>query len=92
LTITHSEEAVKYIESYGAKALPVVFRVYYDGSGAPSGAVLVRVAEIEADKILKNERSIGAAMHFVEGDMPKPGETKSYSVRAPADCFDSEQP
>jgi hypothetical protein len=85
LNFSSSDELIKYVESTGAKPIPVTFRVYYEKDGRPSGAILVRVGERDGGWREHDEGtiSVGGTIQKLE-----PGETKSVNFRGPADCFD----
>jgi hypothetical protein len=75
-----SGEFAKYIQSFGARAVPVVFSVSYREDGNPSGVALVKVGDWEASRFLPNERLLSTT-HKLE-----PAE--KLKLNSPAGCFD----
>jgi hypothetical protein len=85
LNFFQSEELEKYIKSFGAAEVPVIFDVSYSKSGMPSGALLVRVGEWDASKLQPNERLLSIGQKLKRG---KPGEVKVLKIDSPGGCFD----
>lgn len=83
-----SQESRKYIEGLGATSIPVVFDVHYSSSGEPSGAILVRVATIDSQRLQPNERLLATSQRLKLG---APGEVQTARINSPGGCFDSLQ-
>ena len=85
LNFFQSEDLEKYIKSFGAAEVPVIFDVSYSKTGKPSGALLVRVGEWDASKLQPNERLLSTGQKLERG---KPGEVKVLKIDSPGGCFD----
>lgn len=81
-----SEESLKYIEKLGAGPIPVEFDVSYSSSGEPSGAILVRVAAIDSQRLQPNERLLSTTQRLKLGT---PGDVKTLRIESPSSCFDA---
>jgi hypothetical protein len=83
-TLTRSKEFADYIESFGAKTVPVKYGVDYDPNHEVVGAVLESVGDWPAERFNVAERSLGSGFR---SQKQATGTVVRHHGRNPADCF-----
>jgi hypothetical protein len=89
LNFAQPKEVEKYIETFGPSPVPVTFAVSFDRTGRPSGALLIKVGEWDANRFPPNQT--GLSMTF-KLRRTAPGEVTSIRVGSPEACFDPMAP
>ena len=81
-----SKEFADYIESFGARKVPVIFEVVYDRDGEVAGARLLQVGNWSHDKFPENDTLLARGARFYREQHSPPAKQK-VKFRSPGDCF-----
>jgi hypothetical protein len=88
LNFAQPKEVEKYIETFGSSSVPVTFDVSFDRNGRPSGALLLKVGEWDANRFPPNQTGLSMTVKFRP---TAPGEVNSTRI-GPEACFDPMKP